>query len=130
MAHPRLPENETEMAVFVDHTKALAAAADAAADAAAEANELEKYANKLEKTIKYYNPTKPDEYWLNAYKAYHLAKDKYEEAGDNVGAKRVEFRASVIYANRPQGGGKKSRYSRKPKTKYSRKPKTKYSRKY
>ena len=126
MAHPRpprlLPENETEMNVIVDHTKALAAAA--------EANELEKHANELEKNIKYYNPTKPDEYWLNAYKAYHLAKEKYEEAGDNVGAERVKFRSSVIYAKRPQGGGKKSRYSRKPKTKYSRKPKTKYSRKY
>ena len=125
MAHPRpprpLPENETEMNVIVDHTKALAAA---------EANELEKSANELEKTIKYYNPTKPDENWLNAYKAYHLAKEKYEEAGDNVGAKRVELRASVIYARRPQGGGKKSRYSRKLKTKYSRKPKTKYSIKY
>jgi hypothetical protein len=111
------------MDVIIDHTKVLTAAA--------EANELEKHANKLEKNINYYtpNPNKPEEYWLNAHKAYHLAKDKYEEAGDNVGAERVKLRAAVIYAKRPQGGGKKSRYSRKPKTKYSRKPKTKYSRK-
>ena len=117
MAHP----NETEMDVIVDHTKVLAAAA--------EANELEKRANKLEKTINYYNPSRFDEYWLNAYNAYRLAKDKYEEAGDNVGAERVKLRASVIYAKKPNGGGKKSRCSRKPKTKYSRKPKTKHSRK-
>jgi hypothetical protein len=118
-----LPENknEIEMGVIVDHTKDLAAAA--------EANELEKYANKLEKNINYYNPNKPEEYWLNVYKAYHLAKDKYDEAGDKAGAERVKDSASVIYARRPQSGGKKSRYSRKLKSKYSRKPKTKYSRK-